>query len=109
MYELGDVLGEGTFGTVFKCRLPQSLQHAQRSGDNEEYVAIKRIGGSRHTDIIKELDILHTLRGNTNVVELLSCTVTAETALLVFPLFEDAQPWKEYCSIMTVTEVTFFF
>ena len=92
IFHLEEAVGSGTFGTVIRARVRTALAGV---GDSSSLlVALKKISLSNASNIHKEIDVLHTLKGHSNVTELLSCflsedkTTLSPSVYLVFNFFE---------------------
>ena len=71
---------------------------------------MKKISLSDAKSIQKELDVLHTLKGHSNIIELLACFLSDEeitlapSTYLVFPFFETSR-FSDYAGNITPQEL----
>lgn len=94
-YEIFDVVGEGTFSSVYKAKCLKT----------NRLVAIKAITRTSAPDrILEELSILKQLKGENNCIMLLDVLRNKDQILAVFPLIR-ATDFKEFlkeCSIIDI-------
>ena len=109
-FEIQHVTGSGSFGTVFQAQLRCDYDIGPRgSTPSPSTFALKKISLSSEKTIIKEIDALHTLHGNPNVVQLLYCIICedeithAPSVYLAFPFFQNI-PYNKYVQNITAIE-----
>ncbi|XP_070548644.1 tyrosine kinase receptor Cad96Ca-like [Ptychodera flava] len=93
--EMGELLGEGRFGKVFKGRatLPGKSEHSE--------VAVKQLpacsSAEEYKDLIRELDVMKKLKPHPRVVRLLaSCTLPREDPIYVIVEYVSNGSLKNY-------------
>ena len=120
-YRLINVIGEGTFSTVYKAedllydhyrndwdvghRYTKSRSQKRRS----KFVAIKKIYvTSSPSRIINELELLHELQDAGNVCPLITAFRHQDQVIAILPFFEH-QDFRDYYRKCSVTEMAVYF
>jgi cell division control protein 7 len=110
-YDVLEVIGSGTFSTVFKARLNRTAQqeHRKKKGKVGEgkvhYRALKRIVfGCAPRRIEREIECLKRLDGKHHVVAITSVLRERDCVVLVLKHFEH-EPFQDYKDELSIQEI----
>ena len=84
------LLGHGTFGRVYLCALPHGTSQVKAAGETVRALAVKVVPRECRPveDTDMEVRILHRLKGNPQIVQLLVACRSPFHDTLVFPAYD---------------------